>query len=76
MSCVRDLPASRGLWFDLLKGDTRVLVVLCTGGESGNVGRFSPPDKGRVSATFPADLSRLEASTVPFPGEEPDKGER
>lgn len=53
-----------------------MLVVLCTGGESGNVGRFSPPDKGCVSATFPADASRLEASSVPFPGEEPDKEER
>lgn len=74
-SCVRDLPASRGLWLDLLKGDTRVLVVY-TGGEGGNVGRFSPPDKGRVSARCPADLARLEASSVAFPGEELDKGER
>lgn len=53
-----------------------MLVVLCTGSESRNVDRFSLPVKGRVSATFPADLSSLEASSVPFPGEEIGKGER
>ncbi len=72
---MRDLPASRGFWLDLLKGDTRVLV-LCTGGEAGNAGIFSPPDKGRVSARRPADLARWEDSSLPFPGEELDKGER
>lgn len=74
-NCVRDLPASRGFWLALLKGDTRVLV-LWTGGEAGNVGRFSPPDRGRVSAKCPADLVRWEDSSLPFPGEELDKGER
>lgn len=72
---MRDLPASRGLWLDLLKGDTRMLV-LCGGDEEGNVGRFSPPDKGRVSLRFSADLARWEDSSLPFPGEELDKGER
>lgn len=71
---MRDLPASRGLLLDLLKGDTRVLI-LCTGGEEGNVGRFSPPDKGCVSAMYPPDLARWEDSSLPFPGEELDKGE-
>lgn len=74
-NCVRDLPASRGLWLDLLKGDTRVLV-LCTGGDGENVGRVSLPDKGCVSARCPVDLTRLEASSVAFPREELDKGER
>lgn len=69
---MRDLPASRGLWLDLLNGDTRV-QVLCTGGEAGNVGRFSPSG---VSARCPADLARWEDSSLPFPGEELDKGER
>lgn len=52
------------------------MLVLCTGGEGGNVCRFSPPDKARVSATCPVDLACFEASSVPFPGEELDKGER
>ena len=44
--------------------------------KEGNVCKFSPRDKVRVSAMCPVDLACFEASSVPFPGEELDKGER